>query len=199
MPNRSLTIAWDTVDIRGIVVTAVLLGALVSASAAAAGSPNLFPLGARSSWTLTDPQGNELTIRATRSGTSFLLRGFPGVASIRVRPDGGNVEAWDSRVSRWKPFLRLAAPEGTRYRVDLPRAPLWRAVDVRVASRETCRVASREVRGCVAFALRSRKPIADAGVERLVFAPGLGPVEIVVQTIAGPRVYALGGFGPPLG
>lgn len=186
--------------IRGIVVTAVLLGALVSASAAVAGSPNLFPLGARSSWTLTDPQGNELTIRATRSGTSFVLRGFPGVASLRVRQDGGNLEAWDSRASRWRPFLRLAAPEGTRYRVDLPGAPLWRAVDVRVAARgETCRVASRQVRGCVAFALRSRKPIADAGVERLVFAPGLGPVEIVVQTIAGPRTYALGGFGPPLG
>ena len=46
--------------------------------------------------------------------------------------------------------------------------------------------------------VRALEPIADAGVERLVFAPGIGPVEVVVQTIAGPRSYALGKTGPSL-
>ena len=128
-----------------------------------------------------------------------MLRGFPGFATLRVRPVGGDVQAWNARGARWAPFLRLSAPVGTRYRVDLPASPLWRRIDVTVTSRATCYVASRPVRGCVTLDLRALQPIADAGVERLVFAPGIGPVEIVVQTIAGPRTYSLGRTGPSLG
>ena len=38
--------------------------------------------------------------------------------------------------------------------------------------------------------------MADAGIERLVFAPGIGLAEVVVQTIAGPRSYTLDGKAP---
>jgi hypothetical protein len=185
---------------RGIVAALALSVGLVAATAASAGGPSLFPLGAGTSWTLSDERGNELTIRSNRSGSSYVLRGLPGLASVRVRANRRNIEAWDSRSSTWKAFLRLAAPAGTRYRVDFPEAPLWRAVDVTVESRSaTCADArGRQVRGCVALALRSRKPVADAGVERLVFAPGVGLAEVVVQTIAGPRTYTLGGVGAPL-
>ena len=115
-----------------------------------------------------------------------------------MRPSGADVQAWDSRVDGWRPFLRLGARTGTRYLVDLPGAPLWRALDVKVASRSaTCSDANgREVRGCVVLELTSRKPVADAGIERLVFAPGLGLAEVVVQTIAGPRSYTLDGKAP---
>ena len=112
-----------------------------------------------------------------------------------MRTAGSDVQAWDARAAGWKAFLRLGAASGARYRVDLSASPFWRAADVTV-SRAPCQVGTRTVRGCVTLEIRARVPIADAGVERLVFAPGIGPVEVVVQTIAGPRSYALGKPGP---
>jgi hypothetical protein len=182
--------------IRGAVVIVALAAALAPGSVATAGEPLPFPLGARASWTLTDEHGSQLKIRSTRSGSTYVLHGFPGLASVRVRANGREVQAWDARVSTWRPFLRLSAAAGARYRVDLPSSALWRAIVVTVASREPCLVGSRPVRSCVTLELQALKPIADAGVERLVFAPGIGPVEVVVQTIAGPRSYALGTTGP---
>ena len=114
-----------------------------------------------------------------------------------MRAAGRDVQAWDARTAGWKPFLRLGAAGGARYRVDLAASPLWRSIDVTV-SRAACQVGARTVRGCVTLELRALKPVADAGVERLVFAPGIGPVEVVVQTIAGPRSYELGRPGPSL-
>jgi hypothetical protein len=181
--------------IRTAVVTAVVLSvACLCTTAAAAPSPH-FPLRDGATWKLSDENGLTLTVRASRSGQAYTLRGLPGLATVRVRASGADVQAWDSRVDRWRPFLRLGARAGTRYLVDLPGAPLWRLVDVKVASRTaTCSDArGREVRGCVVLDLESRKPVADAGVERLVFAPGIGLAEVVVQTIAGPRSYTLGG------
>ena len=159
--------------------------------------PSLFPLGARTGWTLADENGSELKVRSTRSATSYVLHGFPGFASLRVRTAGRDVQAWDARVAGWKPFLRLGAAAGAHYRVDLSASPLWRSIDVTV-SRAACQVGARTVRGCVTLDLRALRPVPDAGVERLVFAPGIGPVEVVVQTIAGPRSYALGRTGPSL-
>ena len=114
-----------------------------------------------------------------------------------MRTAGRDVQAWDAGAAGWEPFLRLGAAPGAHYRVDLSASPFWRAADVTV-SRASCHVGTRTVRGCVTLEVRALKPIADAGVERLVFAPGIGPVEVVVQTIAGPRSYALGKTGPSL-
>ena len=179
--------------------SAVVIGVVASvacwcATALAAPAP-LFPLRDGATWKLTDHRGATLVVRASRSGDAYLLRGMPGLGSVRVRTSGRDLQAWDAQGARWAPFLRLGAPTGTRYRVDLRDAPLWRAVDVTVASRSgVCADArGRVVRGCVELALRSRKPTADAGVERLVFAPGIGLAEVVVQTIAGSRTYSLGG------
>jgi hypothetical protein len=182
--------------IRGLVITVVALAALAAgpASAPGAAGPSLFPLGARATWTLADENGSELKIRSTRSSPAYVLHGFPGFAALRVRAAGRDVQAWDARAG-WKQFLRLGAAAGARYRVDLAASPFWRAVDVTV-SRASCHVGTRIVRGCVTLEVRALEPIADAGVERLVFAPGIGPVEVVVQTIAGPRSYALRKTGP---
>ena len=147
-------------------------------------------------WKLTDQSGATLDPVDERSalGRAYILQGFPGFASLRVRA-AGRPPGVGREGARWAPFLRLGAPTGTRYRVDLRDAPLWRAVDVTVASSPACAADARGrvVRGCVELALRSRKPTADAGVERLVFAPGIGLAEVVVQTIAGSRTYSLGG------
>ena len=183
--------------IRGIVVTVVTLAVLAAgpASASGAAEPSLFPLGARATWKLADENGSELRIRSTRSAPAYVLHGFPGFSALRIRAAGRDVQAWDARAAGWKPFLRLGAAAGARYRVDLSASPFWRAVDVTV-SRTSCHVGTRTVPGCVTLDVRALKPIADAGVERLVFAPGIGPVEVVVQTIAGPRSYSLGKTGP---
>jgi hypothetical protein len=177
-------------------LSAVLL-ATCAASAAAPAKP--FPLEPGARWVLSDATGLELTISLTRGKRGHVLRGFPGLPATRVRASGRSVQAWDPGEARWKPFLRLGAPAGTRYRVQLAGAPLWRAVEVTVASRTaTCDDANgRAVPNCVALELTPPKGVADAGVERLVFAPGVGPVEVVVQTIAGPRRYTLGEPGPP--
>jgi hypothetical protein len=185
---------------RSAVVTGVIASVACWCAAAVAAPPPLFPLGDVVTWRLTDQHGAALVVKASRSAEAYVLRGFPGLGPVRVRAHGSDVQAWDGRGKRWAPFLRLGARTGTRYRVDLPEAPLWRAVDVTVESRSAVCADARDrpVRGCVALALRSRKPVADAGVERLVFAPGVGLAEIVVQTIAGPRTYTLGGGGAPL-
>jgi hypothetical protein len=169
-------------------------------AAAVAAPPPLFPLRDGATWKLADQRGAAMVVKASRSGQAYVLRGFPGLGSVRVRPKGSDVQAWDAQGARWAPFLRLGARTGTRYRVDLRDAPLWRAVEVTVESRSAVCADARDrpVRRCVALALRTRKPIADAGVERLVFAPGIGLAEVVVQTIAGPRTYTLGGGGAPL-
>ena len=177
-------------------LSAVLLAACVSAASV---DPQAFPLQAGARWSLADEAGNELVIRVTRGRGGYLLRGLPGLPPTRVRARGHDIQAWDPRAARWEPFLRLGAPVGTRYTVRLGSVPLWRSVEVTLASRtETCQDGERRMRrGCVALELGPPKDVADAGVERLVFAPGVGPVEVVVQTIAGPRRYALGEPGPP--
>lgn len=177
-------------------ISAVLLSACASA---AGGDSKAFPIEPGARWALADEAGNELVIRVMRSRSGSLLRGFPGLPQTRVRTRGQNVQAWDASGGRWESFLRLGAPEGMRYTVRLGSVPLWRSVDVTVVSRtETCPDAEgRERRACVALELTPPKGVADAGVERLVFSPGVGPAEVVVQTIAGPRRYALGEPGPP--
>ena len=148
---------------RTTVVTAVVLSVACLCSTAAAAPSSHFPLRDGATWKLTDENG--LAHRAGLTlGRAYTLRGLPG--SPRVRPSGADVQAWDSRVDGWRPFLRLGARAGTCYLVDLPGAPLWRALDVKVASRSaTCSDArTPQVRGCVVLEPASRV-VADAGIE----------------------------------
>ena len=94
---------------------------------------------------------------------------------------------------RWEPFLRLGAPAGTRFKVDLAGTPLWRSLTVTVASRSVVvhDARGKALRDCVRLTFATRKPIADAGLEELVFAPGVGFARIAEQTIAGTRVRVL--------
>ena len=49
----------------------------------------------------------------------------------------------------------------------------------------------RQVRDAVRLTFRYRGTLADAGLEELVFAPGVGLARVVEMTIAGPRVSVL--------
>jgi hypothetical protein len=187
---------------RGCYVALALI--VVVGSGAAAGDeteastpPALLPLADGNRWVLRDTRGpSTATIAVVRRGSGLVLRGLPGAGDLRVRARGRAVEVWEPDRARWEPFLRLDAPAGTRYAVALSAAPLWRSLTVTVASR-TAIVRDgrgRTLRDCVRLKLVARKPVADAAVEELVLAPGVGFVRIVEQTIAGTRVRVLAGL-----
>jgi hypothetical protein len=170
---------------------------LVVAGADAGTGPSLFPLADGNRWTLRDlKSGTASTITARRSGAVFILRAFPGAGTVRVRGQGEGVEAWDAVDRRWEPFLRLGAPAGTRYLVDLRGTTFWEDVDVTVASRRAVvrDARGRALRGCVRLTFSYRVGIADAGLEVLAFAPGVGPVFASEQSIEGPRESTLASF-----
>ncbi len=169
----------------------VIAVALLGCGAAAAGpQPSLFPLGDGNRWTLRDVQSEtKTTIEVRRRDGVLLLSGWPGAGELRVRSAARTVEVWDPSDHRWEPLLRLGAPRGTKYLVALGGISLWRSVEVEIVSTDSVvrDLRGRVFRGCTRLMFRQRKPVADAGLLELVAAPGIGPVRIEVQTIAGPR------------
>jgi hypothetical protein len=184
---------------------AFLIGVVVALSAcggvdegADAGTQrSFFPLQVGKSWQLYDERtgvrASSVAVVREADPAGFVLRGFPGLPEARVRRVGDAVEAWDPGAGRWEPFLRLGAPAGTTYRVDLPQTLFWRNVVVTVATRDAtvADANGRSVRGAVRLTIRSKGKLADAGLEELVFAPGIGLARVVETTIAGPRVTVL--------
>ena len=138
-------------------------------------------------------RGGTATVSVARGSSGLVLRGLVGAPELRVRAAGRSVEAWDSSAGRWEPFLQLGAAAGTTYAVDLAGTALWRSLVVTVAARTAVVHDGRDktLRNCVRLTFQARKPIADAGLEELVFAPGVGIVRTTEQTIAGLRVRVL--------
>jgi hypothetical protein len=179
---------------RNGIVAVGIVALSVAAAAGAAPSPSLFPLADGNRWMLRDAErGAVSTISVRRQGGSFVLHGFPGAGDLRVRAAGEAVQAWDSSQARWEPFLPLGARAGTTQPVDLRATALWRNVLVTVASKNATveNDDGSERRGCTLLTFRSKGKLVDAGLEEMAFAPRVGPVRIVEQTIAGTRVKAL--------
>ena len=180
-----------------IALLATLLPMSLPAATAAATTPSFLPLAQGNRWVLRDPdRGGTQTISVARGQAGLLLRGLPGAGELRVRTVGRAVEAWDATSRRWEPFLRLGAAAGTTYLVDLPATALWRGLTVKVASRraEIEDARGKVLRNCVRLTFAVRKPIADGGLEELVFAPGVGLALTQEQTIAGPRIHLLAAY-----
>ena len=178
-------------------VLAVFALSLVATQAApAAPSSSFFPLAAGNRWTLHDlERGSSATVAvsATRS-PGFVLRGFPGTADLRVRAVGPD----DRGVGPRQRPLGAVPPAGrsrpARSTPSISRsAPLWRSVVVTVASRQAVVEDARDktLRGCVRLTIRPPKNVRDAGIEELVFAPGIGLVRVSEITIAGVRERVL--------
>src|SRR5215210_8686664 len=122
--------------IRALPVAVVALGLGLCGTAATAREPQFFPLANGNRWTLRDLKTRAVTtVSVRKQGDTFVLRGFPGTGSLRVRRVQQNIQAWDRTQRRWESFLRLGAPAGTRYAVDLRGVFLWQGLEVRVASR----------------------------------------------------------------
>jgi len=178
------------------VLVLVLAGSLDSAAGAGV-PPSLLPLAEGNRWVLRDVQrGGTATVSVARGPSGLVLRGLVGAGELRVRAAGRSVEAWDPSAQRWEPFLQLGAAAGTSYTVDLAGTALWRSLVVTVGSRTAVVHDGRgkTLRNCVRLTFRARKPIADAGLEEIVFAPGVGIVRTTDQTIAGLRVRVLAGL-----
>lgn len=179
-------------------VTLMALSLVATQAAPAAPSPSLFPLAAGNRWTLRDVErGGSATVSVGQSrAAGLVLRGFPGTAELRVRTAGSTIEAWDTGNDRWEPFLRLGARAGTKYTVNLSGLTLWRGAVITVASRHAIVEDARgkTLRDCVRLTIRPPKGLADAGIEELEFAPGIGLVRVSEITIAGVRERLLASF-----
>jgi hypothetical protein len=174
--------------------SAAILALLLVAGASAARAPRLFPLADGNRWALASVHsGTPREISLAREAGYLVLRGLPGARELRVRRVGQAVQAWDRREHRWEAFLRLGAAVGTTYAVDLSGMALWNQVQVTVTSRRAVvrDLADRVWRRCTRLAFRYRGALADAGLEELSFARGVGPVHFTETTIAGPRASAL--------
>ena len=177
-----------------LALTAVALTLVTVQYAGAAGPPSAFPLADGNRWILSDVEsGGRATVSVAREPTGLVLHGLPGTDGLRVRSAGRTIEAWDPVNRRWEQLLRLGAPAGTSYVVSLGGEPLWRSLRVTVASREAVvhDARGKTLRNCVRLTFRALKPVADAGLEELTFAPGIGLVRSVEMTIAGPRERVL--------
>jgi hypothetical protein len=176
-----------------VAAAAVLL--VPSAAASPGSSRHFFPLQVRNAWTFENRRyGGEDTVSVARARAGvFRLVGFPGAPSLRVRWSGQTLQAWDGVERRWEAFLRLGARAGTTYVVNLPQ-PFWSRVRVTVASRRASffnPVLRRRHSGAVRLSIGPSPELSDAGVTGLWFAPRLGPVRWVEQSIAGPVEHVL--------
>lgn len=164
-------------------------------SAFAEPTPSPFPLADGNRWTLRDVETNAArTIAVSKQDQGLVVSGLPGAPAIRVRWAGDTLQAWDSTNERWEALFRFGEPAGTTYSVRLGNTLLWRNVTVTVATKRA-RLADAQgrTRLCTRFTVTSKQKVADAGVESLAFAPGVGPMQIVEQTIAGTRELSLAG------
>jgi hypothetical protein len=179
-------------------LAAAAAAAVVLVPSAAAAPPTgrqSFPLRAGNEWTFENRRyggSDTLSVSPAPAG-AFRLTGFPGAPSLRVRWSGQTLQAWDGRERRWEPFLRLGARAGTRYAVDLSQ-PFWDGVRVTVVSRRASffnPVLGRRHVGIVRLGVSPSPELSDAGVTGLWFAPRIGPVRWVEQSIAGPVEHVL--------
>ena len=157
----------------------------------AAAALTLFPLAPGTHWKFHDVESGGATSMSVRPGR--VLHGFPGAGDLRVRHVGKSVKAWDRGNGRWEDWFLFGAPAKAIYAVALSQTPLWRKVEVRVASKTA---SARDYRGkryygCTRFAFRELGGIADAGLLGMTFCPRVGPVRYSETTIAGPRTFAL--------
>jgi hypothetical protein len=180
---------------RWIPATLAVIALGVAGSASAEPRPSPFPLAAGNHWTLRDVETNAArTISVSKQDQALVVSGLPGAPAIRVRWAGDTLQAWDSAGDRWEALFRFGEPAGTTYSVRLGNTLLWRNVAVTVASKRA-RLADAQgrMRMCTRFTVTSKQKVADAGIESVAFAPGVGPMQIVEQTIAGTRELSLAG------
>jgi hypothetical protein len=177
------------------VAVAVVLALVPSAVGAPVPGRAFFPLRAGNAWTFENARyggADTLSVASARSGR-FRLSGFPGAPNLLVRWSGPTLQAWDAGDRRWEALLRLGARAGMAYPVDLPQ-PLWDGVTVTVASRLATvfnPVQRRSYSGVRRLAVRPNPELADAGLTGLWFAPRVGPIRWVEESIAGPVRHEL--------
>ena len=178
---------WISVGLVGVL--AFLVG---TAGSAPAQSRSPFPLAEGNRWTHRGTETNfTRTMLVRGQADALVLSGLPGAPPLRVRWLGETVQAWDSGNDRWEALFRFGEPARSSYRVNLANAPLWRNLVVTVDSKRAPVEYAGRMRLCTRFSFATKSKIVDAGLESMSFAPGVGPVLIAEQTIAGTRELEL--------
>jgi hypothetical protein len=182
--------------IRWVSVGLLTLSFGVAGGASAEPSPSPFPLADGNRWTLRNVETNAAkTVSVRKEPEGFVVSGLPGAPALRVRWVGETLQAWDTADERWEAIFRFGGPAGKGYPVSLRNTLLWRNVVVTLTSkRATVEDFGGRTRNCVRFTFGYKRGLADAGLESMSFAPGIGPVRIADQTIAGTRELALAGY-----
>jgi hypothetical protein len=182
--------------LRWVSVGLLTLSVVMVGSVSAEPSPSPFPLAAGNRWTLRDTETNAArTISVRKEAEGMVLSGLPGAPPLRVRWMGETLQAWDVADDRWEAIFRFGGPAGKGYAVSLGNTILWRNVVVTLnAKRAAVDDFAGRTRKCLRFTFAYKRGLVDAGLESISFAPGIGPVRIADQTIAGPRELALAGY-----
>jgi hypothetical protein len=182
--------------VRWVSVGLLTLSFAVVGGVSAEPSPSPFPLAHGNRWTLRDIETNAArTISVRKEADGLVLSGLPGAPPLRVRWAGETLQAWDVADERWEGIFRFGGLAGKGYPVNLGNTLLWRNVVVTLnAKRAAVDDFGGRSRKCLQFTFGYKRGLADAGLESISFAPGIGPVRIADQTIAGTRELALASY-----
>ncbi len=180
----------------GGILTAMVAVA-VAFSGPAEGGHAYFPTEVGMTWTYGgSPLEVARTVRILETttvgaDTIFLWDGFQGRRAVRVQDDGKVLEYRDEA---WRMLFDLGAEVGTTWTLEGSPASgdLMDGTVVTVQSRSAeVRVPYGALAPCVHLSLNPSPQLADAGVVDAWFAPGVGLVKWVEQSIVGPQTFEL--------
>jgi len=162
---------------------------------------DLFPAQVGMSWTYAgSPMEMARSVRIvgeeiTADGSLYVWwDGFQGRHAVRKDADG---RVLSLRAGEWQMLFDLVANEGTTWTIGKggEGEDLLDGSTVTVVSRSAqIRVPYGAFEPCVELGLRPDPGLADAGVTRMWFAPGVGLLKWEETTIAGPQTYELVNF-----
>lgn len=177
---------------------ASLLALLVLAAtpASAQTAQDLFPNQDGNAWTyeVRGQIGNGSTRQVSvtaRSGGWAQVTGLEGDHWLWMSAQSGRVWAWDASSGTYGLLFDLAAARGTQFSMQIPAAPCLNRSRWEV-SKTAATVDTPVGRFTDCVVIDNVQPVcADAGIESMTFAPGVGLVAFAWTTIAGPHTAVL--------
>ncbi len=169
--------------------------ALCAAAPAAADEPHtaaeLFPTQDGNVWefevTGAPGQARERIEVVRRHSGWVQLRGFFGRRWWWMSDRTARVWVWNDDDDTYTRALDFGLEQGHRFTAEAPSVPPLRGAVYELSDHdEEVRTPAGTFTGCVVLS-RVEGPTGDAGLARIVLAPGIGPVELVTLTPEGQR------------
>lgn len=180
----------------GIATLALALTLGAAATAAAQTSVQWWPNQQGNTWKYelsgSLSNGQEKTIRVSqRSGGWAYFDGFEGGTWLWMSSVSGKIWNWNTSTQRFTELMDLGVGVRGAFQATSDDLACWNNMLVRVLDDAyTARTAAGIFNDCLV--LQVERPVcADAGFERLVFAPQVGLVEYTTSSIAGSQTARL--------